>query len=228
MRVYPDKSLENPANTSDPQGAKARLSHILADPRYAGIQTQPSYWDQFVHWLLRILFEILNLIQAILASTGASNLPPAFWYVVLVVAGGAIIVLLVWALRSPRRRADPEGSESHRAAAAHAFAQDQFELAERLASQGNLAEAVRALARGVATRLSGEPYWETSPLTVRELFGASEHTSGPLQPVLVPFEAAVYGHQAPDRHAYERALAAAAPFRTATPASAADPEPSAR
>jgi hypothetical protein len=89
---------------------------------------------------------------------------------------------------------------------------DRFREADALAAAGDYAAAVRALAGGVAGSLGGEGAWEASPLTVRELFDRSERPEA-LRPLLLPFEAAVYGARTPDRAAYEEAAAAALPFR---------------
>jgi hypothetical protein len=72
--------------------------------------------------------------------------------------------------------------------------------------------AIRALCAGVAATLAGERTWEGSPLTVREIF---QHAPDPatLRPLLVPFEAAVYGGRGVDPATYERAMRVAEPFR---------------
>jgi hypothetical protein len=64
----------------------------------------------------------------------------------------------------------------------------------------------------VAATLTGERTWEGSPLTVREIF---QHAPDPasLRPLLVPFEAAVYGGRDVDEATYQRAVQVAAPFR---------------
>src|SRR5581483_11475728 len=79
---------------------------------------------------------------------------------------------------------------------------DYFADADRLAARGDHVAALRALCAAVAGTIAGQQTWEGSPLTVREIFSRSQDPAA-LRPLLVPFEAAVY----------ERALAAAAPFR---------------
>jgi hypothetical protein len=91
---------------------------------------------------------------------------------------------------------------------------DHFAEADRLAAAGDLAGAVRALAGGVAVALGDERDWELSPLTVREIFARAPQPAG-LRPLLVAFEAAVYGGRAPGADGYREAAAAAAPLRVA-------------
>ena len=95
---------------------------------------------------------------------------------------------------------------------------DYFAEADRLAAKGDRVGAIRALCAGVAATLAGERTWEGSPLTVREIFQRSPDPAH-LRPLLLPFEAAVYGGREVDAAAYERAAQVAAPFRQ--PASAA-------
>jgi hypothetical protein len=54
---------------------------------------------------------------------------------------------------------------------------------------------------------------------VREIFSRSGDPAS-LRPLLLPFEAAVYGGRSVDPSTYERALAAAAPFRVPLEAAA--------
>jgi len=81
-----------------------------------------------------------------------------------------------------------------------------------MAAAGDYAGAIRQLAGGVAGALGDGRAWEASPLTVRELFSkASEPAS--LRPLLLAFEAAVYGGRPPDAETYRSAETAAGPFR---------------
>src|SRR5882672_5224601 len=95
---------------------------------------------------------------------------------------------------------------------------DYFAEADALAARGDRVGAIRALCAGVAGTLSGERTWEGSPLTVREIFQRAPDPAH-LRPLLMPFEAAVYGGRDVDAATYERAARVAAPFRR--PASAA-------
>jgi hypothetical protein len=89
---------------------------------------------------------------------------------------------------------------------------DYFDEADKLASRGDRVGAIRALCAGVAASLAGERTWEGSPLTVREIFQrAPDYPS--LRPLLLPFEAAVYGGRDVDPATYERAAQVAASYR---------------
>jgi len=121
-----------------------------------------------------------------------------------------VIVIAALVLRDARlrRRERAAGTtRSPRQAATNRFAE-----ADRLAAAGDYLGALRALAGGVAAALGGEGAWEVSPLTVRELFRRADRPDA-LRPLLLPFEAAVYGHRPPDATAYARAADAAAPYR---------------
>jgi len=98
-------------------------------------------------------------------------------------------------------------------------ARDRFGEADGLAARGEYAAALRALVAGVATEVSGRPYWDSSPLTVRELFRASD-TWEQLRPLLLDFEAAVYGRRPVAAATYRRAERIAAGFRATREAAA--------
>jgi hypothetical protein len=68
------------------------------------------------------------------------------------------------------------------------------------------------LCAGVAATLEGERSWEGSPLTVREIFRRAPDFAS-LLPLLLPFEAAVYGGRHVDAATYERAARVAGRFR---------------
>ncbi len=80
--------------------------------------------------------------------------------------------------------------------------------------------AIRALCAGVAATLAGERTWAGSPLTVREIFQRAPDPAS-LRPLLLPFEAAVYGGRDVDEHTYQLAAAVAAKFRAPAAAEAA-------
>ena len=94
---------------------------------------------------------------------------------------------------------------------------ERFGEADRLSAAGDWNGAVRALAEAVATRLSGEPWWATSPQTLRELFRHAGRLDS-LRPLLLAFETVVYARRSIDQPAYRMAEAAAAQIR-AQPAS---------
>ena len=83
-----------------------------------------------------------------------------------------------------------------------------------MATAGDYVGAVRALAGGVAVRLSGERAWDRSPDTVRELFSRADQPEA-LRPLLRSFEEASYGNRPLDQAGYARAAEAALRFRKA-------------
>lgn len=91
-------------------------------------------------------------------------------------------------------------------------AADYFAEADRLAARGHRVAAIRALCAGVAATLAGERSWEGSPLTVREIFQRAPDFNS-LRPLLLPFEAAVYGGHDVDEATYTTAAHVAEPFR---------------
>jgi hypothetical protein len=196
-------ALRSRADTADPQMAGAELHRILSMPRYARAAAGPPLWQQLLAWLLT---EVGRWLGAL--GTGKLGIPPIV-FVVLVVA--ALALLLVWLLRSAFNRGGKRAS-LRAAALAPQPGSDFFERADRLAAAGDYLAAIRALAGGVAVALGGERAWQRSPLTVREIFQRSRGVEG-LRPLLLPFEAAVYGHRPPSPEAYGRAAEAAAPFR---------------
>lgn len=199
-----------PAFVPEPTRARQAVHDILAQPRYAGLDQGPTLADRIRDVLLRLLVWVLASIGTVLTSGAGIAV------VAVAAAGLALIGLLI--ARSVRWRGRREAG-APLAAAAGDPGEDRFAHADRLASAGNLDGAIRALAGAVAVALGGDRAWEVSPLTVRELFaGASDPPA--LRPLLLAFEAAVYGQRPPDPEAYRRAEAAAAPFRPAARAAA--------
>jgi hypothetical protein len=197
-------ALAAPADTSDPPQAQQRLHEVLAMNRYDALHKPQSWLDRLRQWVSDRINDLLNLF---IRQAGSSPLPDYFWYALgtMVVAGVAVLIF-----RSTRGRLT-EGATAARPTGPRAPA-DYFAEADRLAAAGDRVRAIRALCAGVAATLAGERTWEGSPLTVREIF---QHAPNPasLRPLLVPFEAAVYGGREVDRATYERAAQVAAPFR---------------
>jgi hypothetical protein len=201
------EALRNPAFTPSPRHADQALRQILAQPRYAGLH--PSLLEQLRDGALHF---IAALIQRILAH--ASGAPGwSIWVLVglagLVLLGAAVLLVraLWWAPGRQAPAAAPSPELARRA-------EERFAEADRLAAAGDFAGATRLLASAVAAALGEDRDWETSPLTVRELFGRSRHPAA-LDPLLAAFELSVYGGHAPVRDVYRQAAAAAAPFRRA-------------
>jgi hypothetical protein len=199
-------ALDQPAETADPQLAQQRLHDVLAMPRYDALRRPPSLLDRLGQWVRDRIDQLLRLL---FGGRGAQA-PAWFFYLVGAVVVVAVAIVVFGSARGPfaenLKASQPSGP---RAPA------DYFAEADRLAGKGDRVGAIRNLCAGVAAALSGERTWEGSPLTVREMFkGAPE--PGRLQPLLIPFEAAVYGGRGVDAATYERARQVAAPFRQAT------------
>jgi hypothetical protein len=176
---------------------------VLALPRYDALHRPPSLLDRFGQWVRDRINQLLTLLF------GGSGAHPPAWLFYL---GGAVVLVAVAIIVfSSARGRFTEELKASRPAGPRAPA-DYFTEADRLAAKGDRTGAIRNLCAGVAAALSGERTWEGSPLTVREIFNSAP-APGRLQPLLIPFEAAVYGGRAVDPATYEQAKQVAAPFR---------------
>jgi len=198
-------ALDQPASTPDPQLAQQRLHDVLAMPRYSALHNPPSLLDRFGQWAREM---ILRLIRLLFGGSGAGPQAPNWFFYVVGAAVLTFVAIVVF--RSARGRFDrivtanqPTGP---RAPA------DYFAEADRLAAQGDRVGAIRALCAGVAATLAGEHTWVGSPLTVREIFERAPDPTR-LRPLLLPFEAAVYGGREVDAATYQRAEQVASPYR---------------
>ncbi|HXJ49342.1 MAG TPA: hypothetical protein VNF91_09265 [Candidatus Acidoferrum sp.] len=203
-------ALDKPADTSDPQVAQRRLHDVLAMHRYDALHRPPSVLDRFGQWVRDRIDQLLRLIF----GGGGGTAPGWFFYVVGVAVVAAVAVIVFRSARGRFTEAlmanQPDGP---RAPA------DYFAEADRLAARGDRVGAIRNLCAGVAATLAGERTWDGSPLTVREIFQRASDP-GRLGPLLLPFEAAVYGGREVDLPTYERAKQVAAPFRQPAEAAA--------
>jgi hypothetical protein len=202
------RAARDPAFTPEPRKADRAVRDILAQPRYDPLRGGPSLWDRIQEGTAQALVWLLDRLAPSAGVPGwvRQALPGAAAAVLGAAALGLLLVL----------RAGRPGSRREARLLARdrpdAVARDRFAEADRLAAAGDPTGAVRSLAGGVAAALGDERDWEASPLTVREIFRRSSDPGG-LRPLLAAFEAAVYGGHAPERDAYERAAAAAAPYR---------------
>ncbi|MBO0686683.1 MAG: hypothetical protein J2P45_26350 [Candidatus Dormibacteraeota bacterium] len=203
------QAVRNPAFTAEPARADRSVHDILNEPRYASLRGSPSWWDRLQQGALRLGAWLLDQL---VSGIGLRHWPA--WLLWLIPAAGAAALstgLLLLLRRFPSQsgrevRLDPASGPRLRTAA------ERFAEADRLAAGGDLTAAVRSLAGGVAAGLGDDRDWETSPLTVREIFRRSSDPDR-LQPLLNAFEVAVYGGRSLDAAAYARAMQAAAPYR---------------
>jgi hypothetical protein len=196
-------ALDQPANTSDPQLAQQRLHDVLAMHRYDALHRPPSLLDRFLQWAGDRVKQLLSLLF------GAAGTPASMG--ILYVVGALVVAAIALIVFSSARGRFKEGAIENQPSGPRAPA-DYFSEADRLEAKGDRVGAIRNLCAGVAATLAGEQTWEGSPLTVREIFQGSPHPAL-LDPLLLPFEAAVYGGQTVDTSTYERAAQVAAPFR---------------
>ena len=197
-------ALDQAATTDDPALAQQRLHEVMSQSRYDALHRPPTPLERAVQW---VKDRIGDLLRTLFGGGGGPLVPQLFLYVL---GGAVLLVLAVIIFRSTRGRF-MQAAGAIMPAAPRPPA-DYFAEADRLAVRGDRVGAIRALCAGVAAALAGERTWEGSPLTVREIFQhAPDHAS--LQPLLVPFEAAVYGGRDVDKATYERAARVAAPYR---------------
>lgn len=196
-------ALQRPVSTSDPQLAQRQLGQVLSMSRYDALHRPPSLWDRFVQW---VQDRIAALLRLLFGNRGGAQFASWWLFVVSIVVLALVVFVIV---RSARGRFSQSVSVLPGGPRPPA---DYFAEADRLAATGDRVGAIRALCAGVAATLEGERSWEGSPLTVREIFDrAPDHEA--LRPLLLPFEAAVYGGRDVDEATYERAARVAAPFR---------------
>jgi hypothetical protein len=202
--------LEQPADTTDPALAQQRLHDVMSMSRYDALRRPPSVLDRILQWIQDRISDLLRL----LFGNGSGAQPPALWLDAIGIAVLiGIVVLVTRAARGRFSQGLAAPTERPRPPA------DYFAEADRLAAAGDRVGAIRALCAAVAATLAGEGSWAGSPLTVREIFHrAPDYAS--LRPLLLPFEAAVYGGRDVDEAAYERAAAVAAGFRVKDEAAA--------
>ena len=198
-------ALSRPARVSDPAAARAQVHAILAEPRYQHLRDGGSLWDRFWNWLVTTL-----LIW--LADITSGSHPSWQWLLILAAAGlvtGLVTLAIVrsaWSRGKLTSTPLPASTPAMKSAAAF------FAMADEAAGRGDHTGALRHLVAAVATAISGRPFWESSPLTVRELFRQSGEAER-LRPLLTQFELAAYGGRAVDPEGYRQVAELAAPFR---------------
>ena len=198
-------AIDDPASAGDPASAQAKLHDVLGMHRYDALHRPPSALDRLSRWFTDRIRELLRFLFG--GSSIGGVVPLWVVYAIGVVAIAAIGLIV---FRSAVGRLGGEFAAA--APGGPRLPADFFADADRLAAAGDRVGAIRALCAGVAATLAGERTWEGSPLTVREIFQRAPEPAT-LRPLLLPFEAAVYGGRDVDPATYERAAAVASRFR---------------
>lgn len=198
-------ALSEPAVTTNPAEAQARLHDVMSMRRYDALHQPPSLLDRLSQWVNDRIADFLRLLFG--GGGRGTAVPDLFFYIVGTVVVAAVAVVVFRSARGRFAQSVSEGQPVGPRAPS-----DYFAEADRLAAAGDRVAAIRALCAGVAATLAGERTWEGSPLTVREIFRRAPEPDR-LRPLLLPFEAAVYGRRDVDAATYARAVEAAAPFR---------------
>jgi hypothetical protein len=196
-------ALGQPATTSDPELAQQRLRDVMSSSRYDALHRPPSLLDRLSQWVQDRIGELLRLL---FGPRGGSQLPNWLLPVAGILVVAAVVFVVFRASRGRFRQSIAASPVGQRPPA------DWFAEADALAARGDRTGAIRALCAGVAATLEGERSWEGSPLTVREIFQRAPDFAS-LRPLLLPFEAAVYGGRGVDQATYERAARVAQRFR---------------
>lgn len=203
-------ALLQPATTSDAALAQKRLHDVMSMSRYDALHRPPSLLDRFYQWIQ----DRINALLRLLFGSGAGSQTTA-----LVLEAVGVLVVLAVIIVIVRASGGRLGLSAGLAPGGPRPAADYFAEADRLAAKGDRVGAIRALCAGVAATLAGERSWEGSPLTVREIF-QREPDFASLRPLLVPFEAAIYGGRDVDVETYEKAAQVAARYRRPVEAAA--------
>lgn len=198
-------ALQQRVDTPDPDRAAQQLHQVLSMPRYAGLGAGQSLPERILNGVLNAIGRFLNFL-----GVGKLHLNVPLW-VWLALAVIVIMVIVLWPIRGGLDWRGRQARQTRMATAARPSV-DFFAEADRLATSRDYAGAIRALAGGVAVRLSGERAWDQSPYTVRELFQRAEHPEV-LRPLLRSFEETSYGQRVADAALYARAAEAAQPYR---------------
>ena len=199
------RAIDNPATTSDPALAQSRLQQVMSMQRYDALHKQPSFLERLGQWIQDRINEFL---KAMAGGIGPGGVVPAWVVYAIALAVMSVVAVVVFSSARGRLSGDfaASGPPGPQAPA------DYFAEADRLAARGDRVGAIRALCAAVAATLAGERTWEGSPLTVREIFRRAPDPAS-LNPLLRPFEAAVYGGRDVDEKTYQQAAAVAARFR---------------
>jgi hypothetical protein len=207
-----ERALDDPATTQDPAAAQAKLHDVLSMHRYDALHRPPTPLERLQQWLGDRFRDVVRFLFG--GNGNVGGVPD--WVLYLI---GAVIIAAVAVVVFRSAGGQVRGGGDATVPGAPRPPADYFAEADRLAARGDRVAAIRALCAAVAGTIAGQQTWEGSPLTVREIFSGSGDPAA-LRPLLVPFEAAVYGGRDVDAPTYEKALAAAAPYRVSLEAAA--------
>lgn len=197
-------ALGQPVTTADPALAQQRLHDVLSSSRYDPLHRPPTALERFAGWISDRVGDLLRLL---FGPRGGAQLGTGSWLELVAIA--ILVVAIFMIARAARGRFSASMSLAPDGPRPPA---DFFAEADRLAASGDRVGAIRALCAGVAATLAGEGSWQGSPLTVREIFQRAPDSAS-LRPLLLPFEAAVYGGRGIDQATYDRAAQVASPYR---------------
>ena len=201
-----EAALNRPGDAGDPVQARHDVQRIIDLPRYDSMRGSLTPWDRFLAWALQVLAGLL------LYLVSHTSLSPTF----LTALAGLLVLVAAAAVGLITRTGWTRGSGSAEAREEklRSAIRDRFAAADRLGDEGEYSRGLRELVAAVAGEVGNRPFWDSSPLTVRELF-TREGVLAELDPLLRPFEASVYGRREVTAGEFERALNAASRFRGA-------------
>jgi hypothetical protein len=160
--------------------------------------------DRFLQWVSDRIAAFLRLLFG--NGSGAQPAAALWLYGIGLAVLAGIVFVVARAARGRFGESFSLPADGPRPAA------DYFAEADRLAAAGDRVSAIRSLCAAVAATLAGEGSWAGSPLTVREIFQRAPDFAS-LRPLLLPFEAAIYGGRDVDQPTYEIAARVAAAYR---------------
>lgn len=199
-----EAALNRPGDAGDPAVARQQVHRIIGLPRYDSMRGSRSLWDRFVAWFVQQIAALLFYL--------VTNADISLQLLFAVVAGLLMIVAIAGFLIVRTNWTRGAGALTLRQDERRAAVRDRFAAADRLARDGDFTEGLHELVAGVAGEVGNRPFWDSSPLTVRELF-AGKGLLEELEPLLAPFEASVYGRRRVTPAEFAAALAAASRFR---------------
>lgn len=199
-----EAALNRPGDAGDPAQARQEVQRIIKLPRYDAMRGGISPGDRFLAWLLQQIAALL--LYLVTTANVSPQVLEGFVAALALIAFAAISVIL----RTSWTRG--ASATALREDDLRAAVRDRFAAADRLAGQGDFTGGLRELVAGVAGEVGNRPFWDSSPLTVRELF--TGHGLGEeLEALLAPFEASVYGCRKVSPEEFAAALTTAERFR---------------